>query len=234
MGSSIGKIGIKSVSRSTLSKQVVEHIVQLLISGQMKAGDKLPPEIELMNELDVSRPVLREALSALETLEVITRKTREGTYFNNKIGSHPFSVMLALSADNLPAIIEARMALELGLVTIAAEKINDEQLGRLIKTIDLIAESKDNNYGEIDKEFHRIIALSADNSVVEGMINSLLITHDKTDREIRYRERDLTVEHHTAIYHALANRDPYEAFNQMYRHLSFVRQKVLQKYQPLQ
>lgn len=234
MGISAGKIGIKSVSRSTLSKQVVEHIVQLLISGQMKSGDKLPPEIELMNELDVSRPVLREALSALETLEVITRKTREGTYFNNKIGSHPFLVMLALSADNLPAIIEARMALELGLVTIAAEKINDEQLGRLRKTIDLIAESKDNNYGEIDKEFHRIIALSADNSVVEGMINSLLITHDQTDREIRYRERDLTVEHHTAIYHALTKRDSYEAFNQMYRHLHYVRQKVLQKYQPLQ
>lgn len=227
----VGKIGIKSVSRSTLSKQVVERIVELLLSGQMKPGDKLPPELELMNLLEVSRPVLREALSALEILEVITRKTRDGTYFNDKVGSHPFSVMLALSADNLPAIIEARMALELGLVTIAAEKITDEQLEKLRKTIDLIAESKDDNYGEIDKEFHRIIAESAKNSVVEGMINSLLITHNRTDREIRHRERDITVEHHKAIYDALAKRDPHESFNQMYRHLNYVRQKVMQKYQ---
>lgn len=230
MENSARKIGVKSVSRSTLSKQVVDRIVQLLVSGQMKPGDKLPPEMELMEELEVSRPVLREALSALETLGVITRKTREGTYFNDKIGSHPFSVMLALSADNLPAIIEGRMALELGLVTMAAEKITDEQLAQLKETINLIANSQDNDYGEIDKEFHRIIAVSANNPVVEGMINSLLITHDKTDREIRYRERDLTVEHHTAIYNALAKRDPYEAFNQMYRHLSYVRQKVLQQY----
>lgn len=75
--------------------------------------------MELMEQLDVSRPVVREALSSLETLEVIRRKTREGTFFNHKIGSQPFRVMLALSMDNLPAIIEARMTLELGLVTMA-------------------------------------------------------------------------------------------------------------------
>jgi GntR family transcriptional regulator, transcriptional repressor for pyruvate dehydrogenase complex len=165
---------------------------------------------------------------------VITRKTREGTFFNNKIGSHPFSVMLALSHDNLPAIIEARMALELGLVTMAAEKITDEQLEQLKETIDFIANSTDNNYGEADKEFHQIIALSANNPVIEGMIHSLLITHDTTDSKIKYRERDLTVEYHTAIYNALAKHDPYDAFIQMYQHLDYVRKKVLQEENPLQ
>ncbi len=226
------KVVVESVNRSTLSKQVVERIVHLLMSGQMKPGDKLPPEMELMEELNVSRPVLREALSALETLGVITRKTREGTFFTNKIGSQPFAVMLAVSVDNLPAIIEARMALELGLVTMAAEKITDEQLERLKETIDLIANSVDNDYGEIDKEFHRIIALSANNPVVEGMINSLLITHDKVNTQIKFRERDLTVEYHTAIYNALVKHDPHEAFTQMYRHLSYVREKILQQYNP--
>lgn len=225
--SSAKKVIVKSVKRNTLSKQVVERIVQLLMSGEMKPGDKLPPEMELMEELEVSRPVLREALSSLETLEVITRKTRDGTYFNDKISSKPFSVMLALSVDNLQAIIEARMALELGLVTMAAEKITDQQLEQLKKTIDNIAQSEDNNYGVVDKEFHRIIATSANNPIVEGMIKSLLITHDKTDSLIKFRERDLTVEHHTAIYNALANRDPHESYKQMYRHLSYVRNKLL-------
>jgi GntR family transcriptional regulator, transcriptional repressor for pyruvate dehydrogenase complex len=229
MGEPSRKVVVKSVSRNTLAKQVVDRIVQLLVSGQMKPGDKLPAEMELMGELEVSRPVLREALSALEMLGLITRKTREGTFFSNKIGSHPFSVMLALSADNLPAIIEARMALELGLVTMAAEKITDEQLERLKETIDIIAKSTDNNYGETDKEFHRIIAMSANNPVVEGMIDSLLVTHEKTDSQIKFRERDLTVEYHTAIYKALANRDPHDAFTQMYQHLNYVRQKVLQQ-----
>ncbi|MER1292973.1 GntR family transcriptional regulator, partial [Bacillus sp. C1(2022)] len=108
---------VESVNRKTLAKQVVERIVHLLSSGQLKPGDKLPTEIELMEKLNVSRPVLREALISLETLGIIKRKTRDGTYFNDKIGIQPFSVMLALAVDNLPAIIEARMALELGLVT---------------------------------------------------------------------------------------------------------------------
>lgn len=187
---------VDTVNRKTLAKQVIERIVHLLSSGQLRAGDKLPTEMELMDILHVSRPVLREALSSLETLGVITRKTRGGTYFNDKIGMQPFSVMLALATDNLPAIIEARMALELGLVTIAAEKINEEELQRLQKTIDDIANSTDNLYGEADKEFHRIIALSANNPVVEGMIQSLLITHAKIDSQIPYRERDVTVEYH--------------------------------------
>ncbi|SFU46422.1 FadR/GntR family transcriptional regulator [Alicyclobacillus macrosporangiidus] len=222
-------IVVKSVHRRTLSRQVVDRIIQLLSSGQLKPGDKLPTEMELMEKLEVSRPVLREALSALETLGIITRRPRGGTYFNDKIGSHPFSVMLALSVDNLPALVEARMALELGLITIAAEKISDEELNRLKETIQKIADSKDNNYGEYDREFHRIIAQSADNPVVQGMIDSLLIAHAKTDSLIRIRERERTVQHHEAIYEALCKHDPYESFRQMYRHLNFVRQKLLQQ-----
>lgn len=228
MEESSKKLGVQSVHRNTLSQQVVHQIVHLLVTGQMKAGDKLPPEMELMKELEVSRPVLREALSALDTLGVITRKTREGTFFNDKIGTHPFSVMLALATDNLPAIIEARMALELGLVTMAAEKITDEQLEKLQVTIDTIANSEDNDYGEADKEFHKIIALSANNPIIEGMIDSLLIAHNKINSLIQFRERELTVKYHKAIYAALAAHDPHEAFSQMYKHLDYVRQKVLQ------
>src|SRR5579875_3661919 len=171
MESNSGNVTIESVNRNTLSKQVVDQIVRLLTSGQLKPGDKLPSEMELMEQLDVSRPVLREALSSLETLEVIRRKTREGTYFNYKVGSQPFRVMLALSMDNLPAIIEARMTLELGLVTMAAEKITDEQLSELWKTIEGIENSTDGNYGWLDKEFHRLIATSANNPVIDGMID---------------------------------------------------------------
>lgn len=219
-------IKVVSVNRNTLSKQVVESIIQLLNSGQLKPGDKLPTEMEFMEKLNVSRPVLREALSSLESLGVINRKTREGTFFNNKISSHPFSIMLSLAHDNLQAMVEARMALELGLITIAAEKISDEELRRLKQTIDVIANSKDNDYGDADIEFHRIIALSANNPIVEGMVDSLIVTLVKINDEIKVREPERTVQHHTAIYKALEKRDPFEAFHQMFLHLDYVRHKV--------
>ena len=194
---------VGTVRRSSLSQQVLEKIIHLLINGQLKPGDKLPPEMNLMVQLDVSRPVLREALSSLETLEIITRKPREGTFVNDRVGSNPFTAMLSLSINNIPALIEARMALELGLVTIAAERISEDQLRQLKNTITSIMENAHINYGVLDKEFHRIIAHSADNPVLEGMITSLLIVHEKTDSLIKHRDPDITVEHHLAIYEGI-------------------------------
>lgn len=218
---------MNTIQRSTLSQQVLEHIISMLMNGQLNPGDKLPSELTLMNDFDVSRPVLREALSSLETLEMITRRPRGGTYINEKVGSSPFKAMLALSINNIPAVIEARMTLELGLVTLAAEKITEDHLDQLKKTIVSIDESIDNNYGKYDKQFHSIIAHSANNPVVEGMINSLLMAHEKTDSLIPFREPEITIEHHTAIYEALKNRDPVQSFKEMYKHLSYVREKIL-------
>src|SRR5690625_592722 len=220
---------MNTIQRNTLSQQVLEHIISMLMNGQLNPGDKLPSELTLMNDFDVSRPVLREALSSLETLEIVTRRPRGGTYINEKVGSSPFRAMLALSINNIPAIIEARMTLELGLVTLAAEKITEEQLERLKETIDNIKESINNDYGKYDKQFHSIIAHSANNPVVEGMIDSLLMAHEKTDSLIPFREPEITIEHHTAIYEALKNRDPVQSFQEMYKHLSYVREKILSR-----
>lgn len=216
-----------TIRRNTLSQQVLEQIIQLLMSGQLKPGDKLPPEMNLMKQFDVSRPVLREALSSLEALEIISRRPRGGTFVNEKVGSRPFNAMLALSINNVPALIEARMTLELGLITIAAEKITDEQLQKIKVTIDLIHENVDKDYGLLDKKFHRLIAQAANNPIVEGMIDSLLIAHGKTDSLITYREPDITIEHHEAIYEALKRRDAHESFKQMYNHLGYVRSKIM-------
>src|SRR5699024_1333270 len=223
-------LNTKHVQRNTLPQQVIEHIILLLREGKIKSGHKLPSELELMPTLGVSRPVLREALGSLETLEIINRKLRGGTYINEKVGSFPFRAMLALSINNVSAIIEARMTLELGLVTLAAEKITEKHLESLQAAIQGIEQSPNNNYGSFDKKFHRIIAESVDNPVVEGMIDSLLIAHERTDSLIPYREPSITIEHHTAIYEALKNHNPIESFKQMYNHLSFVREKVLYHY----
>ena len=60
MGDLSPKVIVKSVNRINLSQLVLERIVQFLASGQLKPGDKLPSEIELMEILNASRPVLSE------------------------------------------------------------------------------------------------------------------------------------------------------------------------------
>jgi GntR family transcriptional regulator, transcriptional repressor for pyruvate dehydrogenase complex len=215
---------LQSVKKKTLSREVEDRIIELLTNGKLKPGDRLPTEMDLMKMLSVSRPVLREAMSSLTALGIVNRNN-SGTFFSEKIGSRPFSNMLSLAVDDLPAIIEARMALELGLVALAAEKITDTQLEALHHTIELINTST-GDYSDIDKEFHRIIALSASNQVLEGMIDSLLITFDKMSKHIEIKERTVAVEHHTAIYNALSKRSSIEAVAKMHFHLDFVRRKI--------
>ncbi len=221
---------LDTLNRATLSQQVLEQIIFLIVNGELKPGDRLPSEIDLINQFDVSRPVLREALSSLETLGIIKRRPRGGTYINEKVGSSPFKAIIAISINNIPAVIEARMTLELGLITLAAEKITNKELDQLKETIIAIEESTDNNYGAFDKSFHRIIAYSANNPIIEGMIDPLLYAHEKTDSLIKYREPVKTVNHHVAIYEALKKRDPLESFHQMYKHLYYVRDKILKDY----
>lgn len=215
------------LTRKTLSKQVEEKIVGLLLQDKMQPGDKLPSEMELIDMLGVSRSVLREAMSSLESLGIIRRKTKGGTYFTKRIGHHPFSVMLSIVNNNLEAILEARMTLELGLVALAAEKITEEDLQRLRETIDAIRKSEDNDYGEHDIAFHQIIASSVENPVIQGMIDSLLLTHTKVNIQIPNREKEKTIAYHEAIYESLKERNPQKATQEMYAHLVFVRDKVL-------
>lgn len=221
---------LDTINRSTLSQQVLEQIIFLIESGELSPGDKLPSEMDLIEQFEVSRPVLREAFSSLESLGIIKRRPRGGTYINQKIGSAPFEAIMAVSLNNIPAVIEARMTLELGLITLAAEKITEEELNELEETIIGIQKASDKDYGALDKKFHRVIAYSANNPIIEGMIDPLLYAHETTDSLIKVREPIKTVDHHTAIFEALKNRDPLESFNQLYKHLTYVKGKILKDY----
>ncbi|SEI01252.1 DNA-binding transcriptional regulator, FadR family [Halobacillus karajensis] len=220
-------LNMKTVKRKTLSNQVIEQIIDLLMSGQLKAGDKLPSEMKLMDMLNVSRPVLREALISLETLGVVHRKTREGTFFTDRVGSEPYRIMLAISMGDMESIIETRLSQELGLVTLAAEKITELDLKRLEENIRAMEEAE-GDYSEIDREFHRIIAFSGSNPITEGIIDPLLNMYDKTLENIplKNRDKEKTVQQHREIYEALENRDPLAAHASMHRHLVYVRERL--------
>ncbi|MFC4557824.1 FadR/GntR family transcriptional regulator [Virgibacillus kekensis] len=228
MSGGMDSLKMKTVKRNTLANQVIEQLIELLMSGQLKAGDKLPSEMELMNMLSVSRPVLREALSSLEALGVINRKTREGTFFSDKVGSDPFRIMLALSVGDIDKIIETRLTQELGLIGIAAEKISELELKKLRENIELMINTE-GDYLEVDREFHRIIAFSASNSITEGMIDAILNMYDKTMENIPLQDRNkaITVQQHKEIYNALEKRDAVQAYIKMYEHLNHARNRII-------
>ncbi|MFZ4453504.1 FadR/GntR family transcriptional regulator [Salibacterium aidingense] len=224
----VKNVNIKTIDRKTLSKQVIDEIVHLLMSGELKPGDRLPSEVELMEMFDVSRPVMREALTSLEAVGVVNRKTRNGTFFSDQINSKPFTMILALSAGNIQSIIETRISLELGLVTLAAEKISDDELELMEEKLQEMKNTE--NYQSIDREFHEIIARNASNPLLESISEPLLNLFDETWSQIpiSYRNSDTTIRQHEEILNALKQRDPVQAYTSMYQHLNYVRERLYQ------
>ena len=79
-------------------KKVLKQMLELIHSGVFPAGGRLPPERELAERFDVSRPTIREAIIALETLEYVEVKTGSGVYVieNSRIDRFlPYHLCLA-------------------------------------------------------------------------------------------------------------------------------------------
>ncbi|MDR7465382.1 MAG: GntR family transcriptional regulator, partial [Armatimonadota bacterium] len=67
------------------STHVAEQILQAIMSGQYRVGDRLPPERVLAEEMGVSRPSVREALSALQIVGVVASRVGDGTYVRSAV-----------------------------------------------------------------------------------------------------------------------------------------------------
>src|SRR5579875_2792145 len=119
---------LQPVARSTLPDVVVGQIQQLIASGELKPGDRLPTERELCERLSVGRSTVREALRVLVTLGVLTRD-RAGVYVNPE----PPILVSSITATTVQIIFEARRLFEVGLAGLAAQRAEEDDLQEIAR-----------------------------------------------------------------------------------------------------
>ena len=114
-----------------MAQTVVNRILDLVRTGMLRAGDRLPSERELIDILDISRPTLREALRALSMLGVIDSRHGGGAFVTDleaRTLLAPLDFFLSLSQSNLADAFQSRRIVELEIVRMAAQKATAEQL----------------------------------------------------------------------------------------------------------
>ncbi|MCZ1005815.1 FadR/GntR family transcriptional regulator [Streptomyces lydicus] len=172
----------RPVRQSRTHELVLERIEERVLAGELKAGDRLPPERELAPVLGVSRSALREALRVLETIGVLVAQAGRGPDAGARIVRNPDDALgrllrlhFALGSYSLQDVLEARVVLERSSFEAAAEHAPAQDLDEAEA---LVARMKEPGVGadafnDLDTRFHVAIARSSGNQLTSTLTSAV-------------------------------------------------------------
>jgi len=199
-----------------LTDEAIEKIKAMILSGTLRAGDRLPREADLAAELGLSRSSLREAVKALSLVNILDVRRGDGTYVTSL---QPPLLLEALSFivdfhrdGTVLEFLEVRRILEPEAAAMAAERITPAEVAGLRELLDSLGPGPEvEDLVANDLEFHRRISASSGNSVLCSLLESL---SGPTLRARVWRgltqagATQRTLAEHRAIVDALESRDP--------------------------
>ncbi len=220
-----------------LTGRLIASFKAMLSAGNFVPGARLPPERELSKVLGVNRTSLRHALTALETMGVVTRRVGDGTYFTKDaatILSAPLDFLILVDGIPFRDLIEARMIVEPELAARAAERATSDDLAGLRKALqEMQASGPDRvRLAQADVAFHEAVFRASGNRTCLHMFSALhraLITG--IARTSVFDDASETLGYHKAIYQAIYRRQPEQARRQMRDHLKATERMVLDAYE---
>jgi DNA-binding FadR family transcriptional regulator len=216
------------VSVARASSAIAEQIRGAILGGRLKAGDRLSPERELAEQFGVSRVTVRDALRSLEAMGLIEVKVgaRGGAFVTAPTGSkvaQTMSDMMLMSATTPEDIVEARLIVELGTVTLACARATEDDLRELRELCERGREAlaAGTYTRELSWNFHGRLAHAAHNGAVDGLTQSFRSTLSMHPLRVREgaRAHELTVAEHLRIVEALERGDGAAARREMADHL---------------
>ncbi|SDL08544.1 GntR family transcriptional regulator, transcriptional repressor for pyruvate dehydrogenase complex [Maridesulfovibrio ferrireducens] len=159
-------------------ESVAKQITELIKSGELQQGDKLPSERNLAEKFKVSRSSVREAIKALVHKNLVESKRGDGTYICAHIDADIIEAFTEAFADQkkrLSDIFQFRKVIEPQIAALAAISIDDETLNRMkvIVCNQEIRIRSGQGAGDLDTEFHLEIAKASGNSIFPDMMEAL-------------------------------------------------------------
>ena len=168
------------VGRSKLYEQIVEQIQGRIVRGELRAGDRLPPERELAASFGASRTAVREALKTLGQMGLVeVHQGRGAVVTDNTSDAMRSSLDLMMSVGQLQspdALVELRAIIEPEIAALAAERATAEHIAALREAVETMARSlrRAGDYIAADSLFHRTLALATQNPLIVSLVDSIV------------------------------------------------------------
>ena len=221
-------------------QQVADKISEEIDAGRLAAGSRLPPERELAVQFGVSRPTIREALIALEIMDLIEIRPGAGIFV--KASPPARSGVQPVTGPGPFEILEARRIVEGEIAALVAPQISERTIARLEDCIALMVEENAADYTSYvgDRRFHETIAAETQNSALVDIVKyfweqrstaplSLRLHEQVAPAEIRLK----AVDEHRLIVDAFRSHSAEAARRAMQRHMTRVMRALLTRWQAL-
>ncbi|HBY93812.1 MAG: FadR family transcriptional regulator [Ardenticatenaceae bacterium] len=222
---------LEPVRQQTATEAVAQQLIQLLMTGALAQGDRLPSERELAQHLHVGRTTVREALKLLTLSGVLEARRGAGTYVRHKYWSFVAEQIkwpALLQRMDVEELLEVRGPMEIQAARLAAERATPEDLSRIEAALDDLKALKERDVEretEIDMRFHRYIAEASRNSllliVMDALAAPLRMHIEQANRMTA--DTSSTIAEHRAVYEALRRHNPEAAAKAMSKHLDMSR-----------
>jgi GntR family transcriptional repressor for pyruvate dehydrogenase complex len=215
-------------------EQIAEQIEQLILSGKLRSGDRLPTERELAEQFQASRTAVREAMKTLAQKGLVDMRPGRGTIVidgTTQAMRHSLGLMMRVGqiggSDDL---VEVREILEPEIAALAASRAGEEHIAALREAVQIMDASLTDAdaYIAADNNFHRALAKATRNTLILAFVDSIV------DLLSEQRKHIFSVSggpergqlHHKRLLDAVLRHDSEAARAAMQAHLRQVRADV--------
>ncbi|WP_454810684.1 FadR/GntR family transcriptional regulator [Paenarthrobacter nitroguajacolicus] len=214
----------------SVSADIASHLEQLILTGQVRPGEKIPPEREIAEKLGVSRTSVRQAIHELTLKGLTDRKPGKGTVVT-ALDSKAGSLLNALSQEDrqLFQVTDLRQVVEPAVAHRAAERVTPAILQQLedvlIRTLDV---STADESAELDEHFHLLVAHATQNPLLVALVELMKewMTEVRHESHVTKVGREASLAGHQRIYRAIKANDAEQAESAMRDHISDIEQVV--------
>jgi GntR family transcriptional regulator, transcriptional repressor for pyruvate dehydrogenase complex len=199
----------------SVTSRAIESIRAMISAGELKPGDRLPPEQELADRLGVSRGSLREAVRALTQIKVLDVRRGDGTYVTSLAPSELLSGLASaielLQSQGLEEVLEVRRLLFPPAAALAAQRVTPRQLAAMQAVArQLQATSDPDEISRLHRQFQSLIGDATGNETLSSILSGLQLRGDNARRawlSSNPQMREVALEHQRMLLEALQRGD---------------------------
>lgn len=205
----------------------------LIRNGQLKPGDRLPPERELASRFGVSRASVREAMRLLDQKGLVVIRPGAGTFVTEDVVEtivQAFSSLLSETGDGAGDVFEMRLLLEPHVASLAAQRATGADMSRLRRILEEQgADIESGGTGvAYDTAFHFAIANATNNSALVAVTHAIsgILSQSREDSLMSPDRSQKSLHSHLQILTAIESRDPEATRDAMHRHIAQIDREV--------